>query len=88
MKFKITASEKKTLLLRRKIKAAYNGKFETLLEQITVDDLVLAIESGEPKKDAATVKRVFESMLKNNIDEARDVFKAEVKNIVNYLESE
>ena len=86
--FKITAAEKRLLQRRRKLKAAYPGRFPKLLEEISVDDLVLAIEANEAGRDKETVVKVWREMMSNNMADANDTFRHELKTILRYLNSE
>ncbi len=96
-KFRITPKEKKMVLSRRnrsamplhqrrrRVRAAYPGKWETILRPITVEDLVLNLYTSERVYDLPTLKRSFEQELDYRVDEARDVFKSEARSILVYL---
>ena len=75
MTFKITAREKALILKRRKVQAL---KFETLLDPITVDDLLMTVAHNEPDRSRSTIKRVFDEMVRENVVNARDVFKSQL----------
>lgn len=53
-----------------------------LIEKLTFDDLLLEIGCNLPEINADTVTAQFEEDLRTRIDEAREIFRANLENIV------
>ena len=53
-----------------------------LIDNLTFDDLLLEIRCNLPEINAATVTAQFEEDLRTRIDEAREIFRANLENIV------
>ncbi len=49
---------------------------DSLLREITFEDLIIAAQSNEPEINEASLKKVFQDMLKDNIEEAWVEFKS------------
>ena len=55
-----------------------------LVEPLTFATLLLEINCNLPAIDSASVTKQFETDLESRIDEAREIFAANLKNIVNH----
>jgi len=51
---------------------------DSLLREITFEDLIIAAQSNEPNLNEASLKKVFQEMLKSNAEEAWFNFKSNI----------
>ena len=55
---------------------------DDVLDGITYEQLIVSLHAGEPVIDEKAVKRVFEYMLDNHIEDARYMLKKHMKDII------
>ena len=55
-----------------------------LIDEFTFEDLMLVINCNIKEINEATVTKEFEELLQNKIEETRDIFKCNLKNVVKY----
>lgn len=68
-----------------------NDSFEAdknLIENLTFSALVLEINCNLPVINAATVRKQFQEDLSSRIQEAREIFEANLENIVRHAQAE
>ncbi len=54
---------------------------DNLLDSITSRDLITMIRCNEPGRDRKTIERVFNELLKIQVDNAKEMFKQHYKDI-------
>lgn len=82
--FKITAEEKRAILKRRKARSSgpyYPGDPDSLLDPISIEDLIDAVIANEKVRNKAAIKKTFEALLKEVTINAREVLKHRLSDI-------
>jgi hypothetical protein len=59
--------------------------FDSILDGISYDDLIETVSCNEKMKDEQTVLRVFDELLNMRIEDAKEMLKANMRNILNEL---
>jgi DNA gyrase/topoisomerase IV subunit B len=72
----------------RDLNEAHFRPEDNILDDITFDELITTVEGNEKSIDERSVTRVFNELMKSKINEAKYVFKKNIKEIIKYINAE